>query len=692
MSVSSALRPVDAWLERPAVGRLSRAALALAAIMAGAALLHTANLAAIGDANPYYTAAVKSMLQSWSNFFFAAAEPGGSVSVDKPPLGLWTEALSAALFGVNGLAVALPNLLAALASLPLVCHLVRRWFGAGAGLTAALALAATPIGAAAARNNTPDWQLTFLLLLAAWAFVKSVDTGRRRFLWIGAVLVGLAFNVKMLQAYLVLPALFALYFLAARSSWRRKAADLAIAAVLLAGVSLAWVAAVDLTPAALRPRVGGSTANQALDLALGYNGLSRLVGPGNPSVAAPDGRPSPPAAEPDEARLAAAAASLEVSESGLRAALGDPSSGPPDLEAAAGKLGVNADALRSALAMPTGGVAAPGASGPAEEIGAPGMLRLFRLPLAAQLGWLLPAGLAGLALAAASRRIRLPLTDPMHRGAVLWGGWLLTGLAFFSLASFFHAYYLVMLAPALSACVGMGAAALLDLADRHRRLAAAAGGAIVAGSAIYQALLAGWLRVPAGWWPAVAVLLTAGVGLAWRARGAAARLAGGSLLVAALLLTPAVWTVLTVLDPAPHPALPSAYLGPANRVEGARPAGGAEMTELASYLQANTQDVAYLAAVPSSQQGADLVLATGRPVLYMGGFNGSDPVADAADLQRRVAAGELRFVLGSTSAEMRAWLRSACDVVTGVDLRAVSRIPQAPGGQGDALALYRCGQ
>lgn len=182
------------------IRRLSRAGafelLALLAIVGLAAVLRFANLGALGEANHYYTAAVASMLKSWHNFFFVAAEPGGSVTVDKPPVGLWLQAVSAYFLGVNGLGVLLPQLLAGIASVILIYHLVRRSFGAVAGLAAGLVMAITPIVVATDRNNTIDSTLILTLLLAAWGFIKATETGRLRYLALGAALVGIGFNCR----------------------------------------------------------------------------------------------------------------------------------------------------------------------------------------------------------------------------------------------------------------------------------------------------------------------------------------------------------------------------------------------------------------------------------------------------------------------------------------------------------------
>ena len=247
-----------------------------ALVLALGAFLRFWQLGAYSIGNTYYAATVKSMLTSWHNFFFVSFEPGGSVTVDKPPLGFWTEALSAAIFGVNGFALALPNALAGMGSIVLVFFLVKKAFGKWAGLAAALALAVAPVTVATERNNTIDGMLVFVLLLAALAVWKSVETGKFRYLLLGAFLVGLGFNIKMLQAWMVLPALYALYFFGAKENWRKRLWHLTAATFLLLVVSLSWAVAVDLTPAENRPFIGSSANNTVMELIVGHNGLKRL--------------------------------------------------------------------------------------------------------------------------------------------------------------------------------------------------------------------------------------------------------------------------------------------------------------------------------------------------------------------------------------------------------------------------------
>jgi 4-amino-4-deoxy-L-arabinose transferase-like glycosyltransferase len=252
-------------------------ALSLTVIILLAAFLRFYHLGASGVGNEYYAAAVKSMLLSWHNFFFVAYEPGGSISVDKPPLGLWLESASAALFGLNGFALAFPNALSGVLSIPLLYTMVRKQFGTMAGLTSALVLAITPITIAAERNNTMDGMLVFALLLAAWSVWKSVVIGKFRYLLLGAFIVGLGFNIKMLQACMILPALYALYFFGAKLGWGKRVAHLAIATALLALVSLSWAVIVDSVPASSRPFIGSSTDNTVTELIIGHNGIRRLM-------------------------------------------------------------------------------------------------------------------------------------------------------------------------------------------------------------------------------------------------------------------------------------------------------------------------------------------------------------------------------------------------------------------------------
>ncbi len=651
------------------LARIQPATLALMGILLLAALLNFANIDAIGDANTYYTAAVEAMLQSPSNFFFAAAEPGGSVSVDKPPLGLWLQAISAFLLGVNGFAVVLLQLLAGIFAVPLLYHLVKRQFGSGAGLVAALVMATMPVTIAVQRNNTMDATLIFTLLLAAWAFIRATETGKLKWLVGGAVLVGLGFNIKMLQAFLPLPAFYALYFLSAPVTWRRKVVQLAVTTGVLLAVSFSWIIAVDLTPADQRPYVGSSDSNSALELAIGYNGLQRLLG--MDGGGGPNGAPG--GALPEVIAADGAQTTPFAGDAGLRP--------PPP-----GGMGQPYGAMQSAgNTPPTLGADGPGAGGVfVDEIGTAGVLRLVAQPLDNENGWLLPFGLFSIGLLLVAARPRLPL-PVAHQAVILWGGWLLTEVVFFSAAGFFHAYYLAMLTPPLAAMVGIGVMRLWEIRNQRQLLGTAlligAVGATLAlqiGIATRYSESLVWVLIPAA-----ALLAGSGILLAARFVPRVSRFAAAGLvcLVMALTAVPAVWAGMTTASPV-HSALPAAYSGDRTEMRGNPPMitgqadqFGAVNPDLVAFLQANTEGMRYMLAVSSSMQGAVYVLETGRGVLYMGGFNGQDPVVDAEALQALVDAGELRYVLTGggmpggmiqTDSQISTWLRTSCTAVSDI--------------------------
>ncbi|SHI10591.1 4-amino-4-deoxy-L-arabinose transferase [Sporobacter termitidis DSM 10068] len=230
-----------------------------------------------GLGNAYYTAAVKSMLTSWHNFFFVSFDKGGYISVDKPPLGLWLQCLFALIFGVHGWSVILPEALCAIGSVAVLYCIVKRSWGETCALLASFFMALTPIFIAVSRTNNLDAPLVLVCLLALWALLKAAERGSPGLLVLSMALIGLGFNIKMLQAYMFLPAIYLVYFFTAEIKYSRRVAHLLIATAALLAVSLSWCVAVDLTPAAGRPFVGSSSTNSTLELAIGYNGILRAL-------------------------------------------------------------------------------------------------------------------------------------------------------------------------------------------------------------------------------------------------------------------------------------------------------------------------------------------------------------------------------------------------------------------------------
>jgi len=383
-----------------------------------------------GFSNTYYSAAVKSMLTGWKDFFFVSFDPGGFVSVDKPPLGLWMQAISATIFGFHGWSLILPQAVAAIVSTALVYHLVRRTFGNPAGLITALVFALTPIVVAVSRTNNLDSVLVLFLLLAAWAAIIAFERGSLKLLLVSMALIGLGFNIKMLQAFGVLPAILLIYFLSPANKTAKKIGHIAIAVVLLLAVSLSWTAIVDLTPADLRPYVGSSQTNSVLELALGYNGIQRIL-PGS----SPMGGGMHPGND---------------AGNGTNATGGNmPPVGMPVFPGGGNVTGMNAPGPGGSM---PGGMGAFGG-----EIGSPGVFRLFGKEMAGQISWLLPLAILGFFAAALILwKKKDDGTKARLRSICFWGAWMLPMLAYFSISGFFHRYYLIMLAPSIAALCGIG--------------------------------------------------------------------------------------------------------------------------------------------------------------------------------------------------------------------------------------------
>jgi 4-amino-4-deoxy-L-arabinose transferase-like glycosyltransferase len=665
--------------------------LALATILILSAFLNLFRLTNGGYGNTYYAAAIKDMLTSWHNFFFVSYD-AGFVTVDKPPLGLWAQAASAKLFGFSGLSLLLPQAVAGVLSVALVYHLVRRSFGTVAGLVAALVLAVTPVAIAIDRTNDLDSLLVLTVLVAAWAVLWAAETGRLRWLLAGALVVGLGFNVKMLEAYLVLPAFYLLYLVAAPVSWRRRFVHLTLATVVVVAVSLSWAVAVDLTPKDQRPYVGSSSNNSELNLAFGYNGAARLLGRG-----------------------------------------GGASGGVGQFlqqQASASQGGVQ------------GGSQASGGFGPggARENGNPGPLRLLDQQLAGQIGWLLP--LAGVGLLAASwreGRPRLPLNQ--RQGAlVMWGMWLATMVGFFSVAGMFHSYYTVMLAPGIAALVGAGVVALWRDYRSGRRWRGWLLPLSLLGMAALHAYIIladydeGWSR----WLPPViaGLCLVSALGLVFlrlrpRLKKGSAYAAVGVLVVGmlGLLIAPTAWAAYTtwqgsggtMASAGPQTVQGSSWGG---RSAGGRPPGGfsgrggAADPALLDYLQANKGNAEYLVATTNSMSASPIILSTDQQVIALGGFMGRDPVLTTSQLADLVHKGTVRFFLiqdrqrmgemmaqrapgGNNSGgppfgmynEATTWVQNNCQRVPQEEWQSTSNSNRGGGVPGDTRAqvLYDCG-
>ncbi|MFE4826207.1 ArnT family glycosyltransferase [Streptomyces sp. NPDC056672] len=272
------------WRGRPEDARWVR--LVLLAVLLATALLQLWDLSASGYANSFYSAAVQAGGESWKAFFFGSSDAANSITVDKPPAALWPMALSVRLFGLGSWQILVPEVLMGVGTVAVLYAAVRRRFSATAGLIAAVALALTPVAALMFRFNNPDALLALLMTVTLYCVLRALEAGRTKWLVWAGVAVGFAFLTKTLQAFLILPPLALVYAVCAPASVRRRLGQLALAGLAVIVSGGWWVAIVELWPASSRPYIGGSQTNSFLELTFGYNGLGRINGNETGSVGA----------------------------------------------------------------------------------------------------------------------------------------------------------------------------------------------------------------------------------------------------------------------------------------------------------------------------------------------------------------------------------------------------------------------
>jgi 4-amino-4-deoxy-L-arabinose transferase-like glycosyltransferase len=249
--------------------------LAVLSIVLLAAVLRLWTIGSV-TGNTFYDAAVRSMGHSWHDFFFGALEPGGSLAIDKPPLDLWLQVASTQILGFNLSALHLPEALAGIATSLLLFGVLRRPFGVPAALLSALMLAVLPSAVLTARSDTMDSVLAALCVAALWCSWLALQSGRMRWILLAALIMGVAFNVKLTEALLPLPALVLLWWWASPRAPRARARTLAAAGAVLTATSLSWVTIASLTPLAHRPFPVGSRTGSIWRLVFLYNGVERL--------------------------------------------------------------------------------------------------------------------------------------------------------------------------------------------------------------------------------------------------------------------------------------------------------------------------------------------------------------------------------------------------------------------------------
>ncbi|MGW6199861.1 ArnT family glycosyltransferase [Kribbella sp. NPDC055110] len=624
-------------------------------LLALTAIAYLWGLSKNGYANEFYAAAVQAGSKSWKAWFFGSFDASSFITVDKPPAALWVMGLSGRIFGFNTWSMLIPEALMGVASVGFVYVSVRRWFSANAGLLAGAVLALTPVAVLMFRFNNPDALLILLLCAGAWAVTRAIDSEKHAARWmiLAGALVGFGFLTKMMQAFLILPAFGLAYLVAGKPKLGKRLLHSVLALVSLIVSAGWWIAIVELIPASARPYIGGSQNNSILELTLGYNGLGRLTG------------------------------------------------------------------------NETGSVGGGGGGGGAMWGGATGVQRLFSGEFGSQISWLLPAALLStiVLVVAAGKAAR---TDRTRAFAILWGGWLLgTGLTFSYMQGIIHSYYMIALAPAIGALMGAAMSTLWKRRTEWLPRTTLAGGILLTAGWSFALLnqtptWQPWLR-----W----VILATGVVAAGllmllpelKMHRTAARRAGlftAALLTVSALAGPTAYSVATI-NTAHAGALPSAGPAGAGRMGGMGggrggtggdgrtgtppgqtgtgttqqpgtgtgatqqqgPGGGGMggflggggisgvSSELVTLLQQGAKGYTWAAAAVTANGAAPVQIASGEPIMAIGGFNGTDPAPSLAEFKELVAQGKVHYFIGSggdgggrmggrdgTSSEIATWV------------------------------------
>ncbi|MFL0198779.1 glycosyltransferase family 39 protein [Clostridium sp. WILCCON 0269] len=616
----------------------------LAAIVIMSAVLNFTNLGIEGYSNQYYAAGVKSMTLSFKNFFFVAMDPAGFVTIDKPPLGFWVQAISAKIFGFNGWSILFPQALAGVLSVVLIYIIVKKSFGSAAGLISALCLSVTPVFVAVSRNNTIDNQLVFVLLLACWALSAAAREGKFKYLVLGMILIGIGFNIKALQAYMILPAIYIMYLLSNTISIKRRVIYLFAGTAILFAVSFSWALIVDSIPANNRPYVGSSGNNTEIGLIIGHNGTERLnlssnsnqqnQGPGGLGQGGP-GQDSPVQEGQGHEGLEQGAPSMDKNFSG-------------------GGFG--------------GGSRLAGTMGNQTPAG---ITRLFsKNILSDQIIWFIPFAFFGFIAASIKEKLRIKLDTDKKQALILWFMWLLPEFIYFSFnTGLFHPHYLTMMAPPTAALTGMGIVTMWQMYKEGGwkawllPLALLANGAVqmlmlsyfYSSSQIVKilmALLIGLCFVP--------VLILSGINL-FKNRSPKINRVLVCLGIAGILVSPMVGSCAAMFyavdstNPSAGMELLSSQLAGNQSQTGTKNMYGnsnrgfdnqnINTANLVKFLNNHQVNGKSQIVVASSTTAENLTVNTNLYVGSLSGFEGNETIMTLEQFETRVKSGEIRYVL-----------------------------------------------
>ena len=562
-----------------------------------------------GMANSYYAAAVQAASSNFTAWLFGSLDAANFVSVDKPPLSTMIMGLSARIFGFSSFSMLLPNVLAGVITVYLVYRITRYYFGFKSGIIAGGILAVTPVVTLMSGFNNPDAILMCFLTASGYFLIRALDKKPIRNLALAALFSGLAFNTKMLQGLMVLPAIYVVYLCFAKAKLNKRILHLGIFTAVVMIVSLSWSVLVYLTPAEMRPWVGSTNDNNIWSLIFGYNGFGRLLGnsPGN------------------------------------------------------------------------GG----GGGGRTGFGGATGVFRMFNDEFGPNIAWFIPTALIG-AVTVFFRLRKKERTNIQFGITAFWLIWLLTHMFIFSMTSgTIHPYYVVVLAPAIAALVGISLPLIIQLYKNNKNTwllpVTMMLTALTAAMILSMGGLTGltWVILALGVISSLLLILAKNgqkIGLGYQVgdvRQTILLKVGGVLSVITVLATPIYYMIATVTQTHVG-SIPTA--GPSSTaLVGSNNENAEAESALVTYLLANSSNTTWIAAVNSANESAAIQISTGKPVAALGGFNGSDPVLTLAQFKEYVANGKIKYYVASSrgmgggpggSSEIVSWIKQNATVVS----------------------------
>ncbi|MCB2360558.1 glycosyltransferase family 39 protein [Clostridium estertheticum] len=660
--------------------KLTKEKILLLLILILSAILNFANLSIEGYSNLYYAAGVKSMTMSLKNFFFVSFDPSSFVTIDKPPLGFWLQAISAKIFGYSGWSILLPQALAGVISVFVIYKIVKRSFGRAAGLLSALFLATTPMFVAVSRNNTCDNLLVLTLLIACWFISIAAEKGKFKYLLISLAVVGVGFNIKMLQAYMVVPALYLVYLLSSAISFKKRIIHLICGTLVLLVVSFSWAVVVDLIPAANRPYVGSSTNNSELELIIGHNGLERL-GLGSSTTGGGGMGKAKTQVKITEGSKTSNSATKSISSSASRHtnAQGGMQGGTPPT-------GTRPSGMPSGSKMPTGRKSSGG--GGNSSMGSSAVSSVTRLfvttGMSDQIIWLFPIAVLGLLASALKEKLKPAFNNKRKLDLLLWTMWLIPEFIYFSFTTgLFHPYYLTMLAAPIAALAGIGIVSMWELLAEGGFKSWILPITLIVDGALQLFVLSYFYSTSS-----ITKILMITLSILCFASSITliilklkknnnlklSKILVGTALIG-LLITPTVWSATTLFG-AESGTFPSAGLSlissskNGNTGMGMGSLSDSSNDKLTKFLLANKTTEKYI-LVTSSASGiaSDIIIKTGESVMTWG-FFGTDKAITLAQFKALVKSGGVRYIMiggqggvGGSTSDIMTWAKKAGTLV-----------------------------